>query len=279
MSEVFAAEICASRGEYKSSIAIYWAAIKRNIFQNLDRKGIAYRSTESALAEYISLQENVDKSEKIFVLYHISILIDTGRFNETREEINRFLEICRDISRFMSISIHAEDRQLSIVSEILDSFKDDCSTSASCHFISAQRFEALQTILAVSIAFFTASIALFNSDPVVKLIADLGFQLNVSLFNQVTSLIAAALSSYSLASNWKTRLEKHRVVANKYLTIARDIQMVKSEIYSEEMNDRDFAVNLEKIRSIKSTINNITQDAPQIPKWAFEKHERQKHKA
>jgi hypothetical protein len=86
---------------------------------------------------------------------------------------------------------------------------------------------------------------------------------------ELFSLIVVVFTGLNAASNMEQRAEKHRGIANKYITAKRNARHLRLEV--ERCRD-DFTLMYiipEKLSGIKDMLNNVAQDAPQIPASAF----------
>ena len=88
---------------------------------------------------------------------------------------------------------------------------------------------------------------------------------------QVFGLLTAGLSTLNLSSDLNSGAEKHRSIANKYLSFGRDARHLLVEFRNSGSSSLGDPIVLEKLSNLKNMLNSVAQDAPPIPTWAYHK--------
>ena len=78
----------------------------------------------------------------------------------------------------------------------------------------------------------------------------------------VLAVIAAILSGFQTFLNLQKKVEGHRSVGNKYLTIMKKCDRLQAYIDDDAINDRDL---IESVEQIASEIENINIDSESFP--------------
>ncbi|WP_150525019.1 SLATT domain-containing protein [Roseibium sediminis] len=260
------------QGDYRSCISLLWISVRRSIFSRLDEKGIVYRSTESAVFEFIRQCPRRDIAQALVELYHVSIIVEFDDHDfSANPYVFRSVSAAKEVLSWLSGSIPKYTLAKEKLLLELDEHINDCRWSLTCHFYASDVFAKRQDYfvtypLVVSTA-LTASLGLESLKGLTDYLG-LGSSIIVPL-TQVIAFGGLVLSLLNAAINWSLRSQRHRVAANKYIRVRRDAKQIKLEVLAVDGDLNLTAVILEKINSIKIELNNAAEEAPDIPDWAF----------
>lgn len=151
---------------------------------------------------------------------------------------------------------------------VLNRLKDNSQLSAYAHFGAAERMSNFHLWFGVPTALISVGLGSI-------LVADL--QNVVPDFIKWTagalSLVAAVLSTLQMFFNPKEGKSKHREIANKYLAINRQTEVVLSQYADKVFNLNKLAEHLETVNEEYNSTNNSAQDYPTNDKdWSRAKN-------
>jgi hypothetical protein len=173
--------------------------------------------------------------------------------------------ILKKLGALEHIKVHGHDR---ILSELNDHI-NDCNYSLESHFFAASKLEKWQNIyIKYSLLVSSGFLVFVNIGYLDKALTAINWVSGKDLLSAMFAGIIFILSSFNAVSNLQQRAEKHRNTANKYIVIKRNSRQLKVEV--DQCRDQNLlgTTLLEKLNTIKTTLNNIAEDAPQIPEWA-----------
>jgi hypothetical protein len=270
---ILAAQACDLRGSATGALHLYWKAILGYTFKWLDDRSIEYSSTETALLAFFRVNMNTEYPSLLMTLYHVAIILEFYPDGVPDEDvIKKYVAQARHVLKFFDPRAGDLSSDKDLMVKEIDSHTEDCKWSLTSHFYAAERFQFRQNwSIKYPLVVLSGVAAFLTLGSLHRVFSTFHFNEDfLEVFLEFLALLIVILSGLNAASNMEQRAEKHRTAANKYITIRREARQLRIEVETSGNDPSTMHVLLEKLANIKNMLNNIAQDAPQIPTWAFE---------
>lgn len=275
-------DILVDRGMTTSAAVLYWCAARSHLFRWLAERDLGYSSTRQALLTAINHPKLATVSSELLYVYLVSTLADYDRSMVlTDSELMEFRVKCEIVigvlsnkeQRSGSTPMVSDKNYYNIACEEVQRHLEDCEVSKLAHFDAAQRFEERHRYwLGVPATVLSIALTWLLTSPIERMIAgETGLFVKTSLPIWI-SLFVSILTTLSAFLNFNDLSVRHRSAAHKYHALWRQCKNWQTDF----PNELFVKEAVQMARQYRERLNEINNDAPQIPRWAWKSVRKQR---
>ncbi len=246
-------ELLVSKGLYRETIGVYWAAVRTIMFHELQKKEVNFHSTEEAVKEFVKLHSNSKLSESLIFIEKTALLCEWDiHFTIRYSQVKEFQSICMDlIGEFILLPNLEMGIYYKFLKEEINRHLEDLYYTKSQQFSASVRFEKLYKLFLIT-GFVVSLIGLSALFYVLTTRTEEGL-----ILTQAVTLLGVFVTVWPLVRDYSGRAVMHRQFADEY---GRLYKVAKNWItdFPNELRLQEAETAVLLIRNIIVTMNSLT---------------------
>lgn len=259
-------------------IVLYWQVVRQKIFEFLQAEKVEFDSTSDALCNFIQLldENKQEYREMTIFLDSIATIVEWDESKclteqQSFEILNIFLKFEEMLAPMEKNSLPKLDSQAyyEIITQEIERHLEDTEVSKLAHWHAARVFENRNKyLLGLPATLSAVFLSWIVSQEITSLnLGFFSFDLKLAL-----SLLVSILSGLVTFLNFNEVASKHRASAQKYHQLWRNCKNWRTDFPDDSANSKAKEV----VQKYRELLNEINNEAPQIPKWAWKSTQKQK---